>query len=94
MPELTVQTKLAAAQACLASSQGSNTQVALFFPVKTSIQLPLIRLSMINVLSSHLQLRNSHVRPRGYKTFFILNSVEHEIVNVHKYKNIMKFGHF
>ena len=33
-------------------------------------------------------------RPRGYKTFFMLNSVEHEILNAHKYKNIWKFGFF
>ena len=33
-------------------------------------------------------------RPRGYKTFFMLNSVEHEILNAHKYKNIKKFGLF
>ena len=32
--------------------------------------------------------------PRGYKTFFVLNSVEHEISNAHKYKNIKKFGLF
>ena len=32
--------------------------------------------------------------PRGYKTFFILNSVEHEISNAHKYKNIKKFSFF
>ena len=24
--------------------------------------------------------------PRGYKTFFMLNSIEHEILNAHKYK--------
>ena len=30
--------------------------------------------------------------PRGYKTFFMLNSVEHEILNAHKYKNIKKLG--
>ena len=24
--------------------------------------------------------------PRGYKTFFMLNSVEYEILNTHKYK--------
>ena len=30
--------------------------------------------------------------PRGYKTFFMLNSVEHEILNAHKYKNIKNFG--
>ena len=27
---------------------------------------------------------------RGYRTFFMLNSVEHEILNAHKYKNIKK----
>ena len=32
--------------------------------------------------------------PRGYKTFFVLNSVEHEILNAHKYKNIKKFRLF
>ena len=31
-------------------------------------------------------------RPRGYKTFFMLNSVEHEILNAHMYKDIKKFG--
>ena len=30
------------------------------------------------------------IRPRGYKTFFMLNSAEHEILNAHKYKNIKK----
>ena len=34
------------------------------------------------------------IRPRGYKTFFVLNSVEHEILYAHKYKNIKKFGLF
>ena len=33
-------------------------------------------------------------RPRGYKTFFILNSAEHEILDTHKYKNIKKSGFF
>ena len=28
--------------------------------------------------------------PRGYKTFFMLNSVQHEILNAHKYKNMEK----
>ena len=32
--------------------------------------------------------------PRGYKTFFTLNSVEHEILNAHTYKNIKKFSFF
>ena len=29
--------------------------------------------------------------PRGYKTFFILNSVEHEILNAYKYENMKQF---
>ena len=33
-------------------------------------------------------------RPRGYKTFFMLNSVEHEVLNAHKYENINKFAFF
>ena len=44
-----------------------------------------------NVLSSkHRPLEKYW--PRGYKTFFVLNSVE--ILNAHKYKNIKKFGLF
>ena len=31
---------------------------------------------------------------RGYKTFFMLHSVEHEILNARKYKNIKKFSFF
>ena len=37
---------------------------------------------------------DSENRPRGYKTIFMLNSVKHEILNSHKYKNIKKFGLF
>ena len=33
-------------------------------------------------------------RPRGYKTFLMLNSIEHEILKARKYKNIKKFGFF
>ena len=29
---------------------------------------------------------------QGYKTFFMLNSTEHKILNVFKYKNIKKFS--
>ena len=36
----------------------------------------------------------THTRPRGYKTFFMLNSVEHEISNARRYKNIKKFGFY
>ena len=31
-------------------------------------------------------------RLRGYKTFFMLISVEFDILNAHKYKNIKKFS--
>ena len=40
------------------------------------------------------QLEQTMTRPQGYKTFFMLNSVEHEILNAHKYKNIKKFSLF
>ena len=29
---------------------------------------------------------SNYIWPRGYKTFFMLNAVEHEILNAHKYK--------
>ena len=32
--------------------------------------------------------------PRDYKTFSVLNSAEHEILNAHKYKNIKNFSFF
>ena len=54
-----------------------------------------------NFISSVLLSRTSTdqtkimaVWPGGYKTFFILNSVEHKILNAHKYKNIKKFAFF
>ena len=34
------------------------------------------------------------IRPRGYKTFSMLNSAEHEILNTSKYINIRKFSFF
>ena len=34
------------------------------------------------------QTVEAQIRPQGYKTFSMLNSVEHEILNAHKYKNI------
>ena len=32
--------------------------------------------------------------PQGYKTFFLLNSAEHEILNADKYKNKKKSAFF
>ena len=34
------------------------------------------------------------IRPQGYKTFFMLNLVEHEILNAHKYKKYLKTQRF
>ena len=31
---------------------------------------------------------------RGYKTFFMFNTDEHDIVNAHKYEKIKKFSFF
>ena len=42
----------------------------------------------------HLMTQAEQSWPRGYKTFFILNSSEHEILNAHKYENIKKFSIF
>ena len=34
------------------------------------------------------------IKPRGNQLFFMLSSVEHEILNAHKYKNIKNFSFF
>ena len=44
-----------------------------------------------------VKLRNCFLtatRPRGYRTFFVVNSIEHEILNAHKYKYNKKFRLF
>ena len=33
-------------------------------------------------------------RPRGYETFFMLNSAEHEIFSANKYENAINSWHF
>ena len=53
----------------------------------------------ISVLTERLESDNVRLRalepwPRGYKTFLMLNSAEHEIFNAHKYKNRRKFSTF
>ena len=50
--------------------------------------------STIEIHKASKKIYISFSRPRGYNTFFVLNSVEHEILNAHKYKNIKKFGLF
>ena len=39
-------------------------------------------------------MSRTKARPRGYKTLFMLNSAEQEILDAHEYKNIKKFGFF
>ena len=51
--------------------------------IKSDIQNPCRTLG--STLTSSLLIRT-----RGYKTVFMMNSVEHEILNAHKYKNIFK----
>ena len=43
-----------------------------------------------------LSNQKSYLTPwaRGYKTFSMLKSAKHEILNAHKYENIKKFGIF
>ena len=46
------------------------------------------------VFFQHTEEAKEAARPRGYKTFFMLISVEYEVLNAHKYKNITKLGIF
>ena len=48
---------------------------------KTSIGINWGTFRMTTEVSSKLNM----IWPRGYKTFFMLNSGEHEILNAHKY---------
>ena len=57
-------------------------------------KIPQLTTSLSYCGFEQLNLYFVHIRPRGYKTFFLLNSVEHEILNAHKYRNIKKFGFF
>ena len=43
---------------------------------------------------SNLSKYNLAPRARGYKTFFMLNSAEHENLNAHKYENIKELSIF
>ena len=39
------------------------------------------------ILSAIKDVVSYDIRPRGYKTFYMLNLAEHEIKNAHKYRN-------
>ena len=54
----------------------------------------LIKLEIILNYTGDIRVQDIESWPRGYITFFMLNSVEHEISNVHKYKSIKKFSLF
>ena len=41
-----------------------------------------------------MQTVETLTRPRCYKTFFVLNSAEHEVLSAHKCKNIKNFVFF
>ena len=56
--------------------------------------IALVRVSCIVLLVARGRDNILDSRARGYKTFAMLNSVEHEILNGHKYKNIKKFNYF
>ena len=45
-------------------------------------------------MGTSLSSTDSQIRPRGYKTFFMLNSIEHENLIAHMYENIEKFSIF
>ena len=56
-----------------------------------------IFLSHFAMDSIFIQMRSCspfNSQPRGYKTFFMLVSLEHEILNARKYINIQKFGFY
>ena len=44
--------------------------------------------------NTSLRMATCQSRSRDYKTFFMLNSFEHEILNAHKCKHIKKFSIF
>ena len=90
---------------CLDIAVGSTnlSRVCLFTFPNFSIRIPLVQpeyLSLVfglwfpGVAVEAVDLTVIMTRPQGYKTFFMLTSVEHEILNGHKYKNIEKFSFY
>ena len=45
-------------------------------------------------ISYKIACASSKDRPRGYKTFFMLNSAEHEIFSANEYENANNNWHF
>ena len=46
------------------------------------------------VIEARCSKLSGKIRPQGYKTSFILNLAEHEILNAHQYKNNKNFSFF
>ena len=55
---------------------------------KSRVVVPLLRQVLFH------QFSHITIRARGYKTLFMLTSVENEILNAHKCKKIKKFSNF
>ena len=47
----------------------------------------------LNLVTKQNILQTVQIQP-DYKTIFMLNSAEHEILNIHKYKNINQLSIF
>ena len=59
------------------------------FMCDTSVRLSIFLHRCLSVLKMYAQLW-----ARSYKTFFMLNSAEHEILNAHKYEKANNCWHF
>ena len=62
--------------------------------LQTENNEPRCAVNCFRIVFAKSSFRTYEARSRGYKTFFVLNSIEHKILNAHKYKNIKKFGLF
>ena len=49
---------------------------------------------VMGIADSFYYINGNIIRTRGYQMFFQLNSAQNEILNAHKYENIMKFNIF
>ena len=58
------------------------------------IKKPTVHTQRLRLANLHLKSDTKQTWPRGYKSFFMLNSVEREILNAHKYKGIQKFEYY
>ena len=50
--------------------------------------------SLVRLVKTQISMRIRSVWPRGYKTFFMLNSAKHEFFSTNKYENANNSWHF